>query len=419
MSVHGDRHNWAGNHRYAAGRVAHPRSVEEVQALVAGSDRVHAVGTRHSFNGAADTIGVQVSLDALEVPDVVDAAARTVAVAAGTTYAELAPRLHAEGLALRNLASLPHITVGGACATATHGSGLDNGNLATEVVALEVVDGTGEVVRRSRDEHPDEFPGWVVALGALGVVTRVTLALVPAEPHHQLAYCDLSADRLGEDLDRVMGAARSVSCFTRWRDRTVDTVLCKDVGDPADAPTSLLGAPVARRLRGPVPGDETPNLTAQLGVPGPWYERLPHFRPDHVPASGQEVQSEWFVARADAPAALEAMWSIGGRLRDALMVSELRTVAADDLWLSPAHGRDVLGIHCTWHPDPALYEPAVDVVETALAAFAPTPHWGKVFHAGRDVWGAAHRRVGDFRALAARHDPDGRLHNEHLLRHVL
>lgn len=408
------RTNWAGNRRYHAAGLARPTRMEELQELVATTPRIHALGTGHSFNGVADTTGTQVSLDGLPPFVEIDTQARTATVSAWSTYGDVAPAIDAHGFALATLASLPHISVAGACATATHGSGVANRNLSAAVAAMEIVTGTGERCSVSRASHPDTFPGMVVHLGALGIVVAVTLDLVDSLPVHQRAWVDLPRDHLDSHLDEVLAGAESVSCFTRWRHDTIETVLHKSRGDPADDPERIGPAIRATEQRHPISGLSAEHVTEQLGRPGSWYERLPHFRMGFTPSAGEEIQSEWFVDRAVATDAIDALWDVGDLLDDVLQVSEIRTVAADDLWLSPAYDRDLLALHFTWIREPRVVDRAIDAVEDALAPFDPVPHWGKVSHARRELFARRWDRLDDFAALAARFDPDGRFRNAFL-----
>ncbi len=389
--------NWAGNVAFSARELRRPRSVAELQELVAGTGELRALGSGHSFSPVADTTGVLVVLDDLPGGPVVDG--DRVRVPAATRYAALNPVLHAAGRALPNLGSLPHIAVAGACATGTHGSGDGLGALATAVTAVELVraDGRLDTVRRG----DPEFAGSVVALGAAGIVTALELATVPAFALAQWVREDVPLDVLPLD------AAHSVSAFTRTWER-FDQVWFK--GAPGDDPGAGLGRP-ARAPRHMTAGEDPVNCTPQLGEPGPWYERLPHFRAGFRPSSGAELQSEYLVARADADAALAAVRALRERIAPVLLVSEIRSVAADDLWLSPAHGRDSVAIHFTWRPDPAGVLPVVGAVEAALDPFDPRPHWGKVFTtpAGRPA--ELYPRLPDAVALFARHDPTGKLRN--------
>ncbi|KRD42922.1 FAD-binding protein [Cellulomonas sp. Root930] len=410
--------NWAGNYTYRAGVVHHPGSVEELQELVAGAPRIRALGTRHCFNDLADDPAALVVLDGLEAAPEIDADARTVTVTAGTRYGTLAQHLHPAGWAVHNLASLPHISVAGAVATATHGSGDRSRNLAAAVAALELVgpDGTVRTVRRG----DDDFAGSVVALGALGVATRVTLDIEPTFDVAQEVHLDLPWAAALEHLDELTSSADSVSLFTDWTGDTIAQVWRKTRVTPGyRLRTELFGATPADGPRHPLPGIDPVNCTAQLGEPGPWHDRLPHFRMDFTPSNGDELQSEYLVPRAHAVAALEAIRALSDRIAPLLQVTEVRTIAGDDLWLSTAEGGDRVGLHFTWQPRQPEVEALLPTIEAALAPFGARPHWGKLFaDAGRDL-ARLYPRWDDFRSLVARTDPDGVFRNDFLDRHVL
>jgi alditol oxidase len=409
--------NWAGNHRYRATALHRPASLDQVRELVAGATRLRALGSRHSFTAIADSTEL-LSLDRLPADVVVDHAASTVSFAAGLRYGELAEALRAEGVALANLASLPHISVAGAVATATHGSGDGNGNLATAVAGLELVTAAGDVVTASRGD--DDFEGLVVGLGALGVVTRITLDVEPAYEVRQRTFQDLGWARLFEHFDEVTAAGYSVSMFTRWGG-TVEQVWVKSrvTELPEQVRGDLFGAVPATVDRHPILGIDPVNCTPQLGVPGPWSHRLPHFRMGFTPSSGQELQSEYHVPRHQGVAALQALRALGDRIRPVLQVSELRTVAADRLWMSPQYGQDTLAVHFTWEPDRAAVESVLAEVEAALAPFGARPHWGKLFLADASAAAGAYQRLPDFAGLVERLDPRGMFANDWLGRHVL
>src|SRR5215212_3574935 len=186
-----NRRNWAGNYTYSAARFHAPETVEQLQELVSRSSKLRALGSRHSFNGIADTTEDQISMEHFDQVLALDRERGTVTVEAGIKYGQLGQYLHSQGYALHNMASLPHISLAGACATATHGSGDDNGNLAIAVAALEMVTANGDVVVLSRDQHPEQFPGAVVGLGGLGVVTKMTLDMVPMFAMQQEVYENL------------------------------------------------------------------------------------------------------------------------------------------------------------------------------------------------------------------------------------
>jgi alditol oxidase len=409
--------NWAGTHTYRAARIHRPTSVEELQEIVAGAPRVRVLGSRHAFSDIADSAEL-VSLEGLPGDVAIDQASRTVSIGAAVKYGELAEALNAEGLALHNLASLPHISIGGAIATATHGSGEGNGNLATAVAGLELVTSDGELVRARRGD-PD-FDGLVVGLGAVGAVTRVALDVEPVYEVRQRVFEGLAWDALFERFDAIAAAGYSVSVFTSWGE-TVEQVWVKTwVTDaPEEVRDELFGAVAATVDRHPIIGLDPVNCTPQLGRPGPWSDRLPHFRMGFTPSAGEEIQSELFVGREHAVAAIEAVRGLADRVRPLLQVSEIRTIAADRLWMSPQHGRDTAAIHFTWKREPEAVLRVLAEVEDALRPYAARPHWGKVFFARAPEIAPLYDRRADFVALVERLDPRGAFRNGWLEERVL
>jgi xylitol oxidase len=409
--------NWAGNHVYRAAEVHRPATLAQVREIVARAPRVHALGTRHSFSDVADAPEL-VALDALPAEVDVDPEAGTVACSAWLKYGELAEALAAQDAALHNLASLPHISIAGAIATATHGSGDANGNLATAVRGVELVTSAGEVVTVARGEP--NFDGLVVGLGALGVVTRITLDVEPVFDVRQRVFEGLSWDALHEHFDEITAGGYSVSVFTRWG-QTVDQVWIKSrVTDaPEQERPELFGAGAATVDRHPILGLDAVNCTPQLGVPGPWSDRLPHFRMGFTPSNGEEIQSEYHVARHDAEGAIRAVHALGETLRPVLQVSEIRTIAADELWMSPQYRRPSVALHFTWTREPDAVARVLVDLEAALGPFAARPHWGKAFRATAGDIGPRYERLPDFARLAQRLDPRGAFRNDWLERHVL
>ena len=394
---------WAGSHTFGAERLVRPSSVEEVQDLVAGCERVRALGSRHSFTDIADTTGTLVVLDGLAPEVVVDEQAGTASVTAGTTYGVLATAIEERGLALAAMASLPHISVAGAVSTGTHGSGDSTGSLASAVRGLEIVgpDGRLRTVRRG---DPD-FDGSVVAMGALGIVTRVELDVEPSYQVSQTAYTGLTWSSVEERLDDLTGHGYSVSLFTRFGPAEVDQMWVK-ARSGAPAPEAVVGAVAADRTLHMLEGADAAAVTAQGGVPGPWLERLPHFRMDLTPSRGAELQSEYLVPRTHAVEAIGHLRRLAPGFRHLLQVCEIRSIAGDDLWLSGAHGRDTIGLHLTWDLDPAAVIEALGPVEDALLPLGARPHWGKVFRAGASELEPLYPHYGDFRGLRDRVDPD-------------
>ena len=410
------RTNWAGNYIYQATSVVKPANVQELQELVVKLPRVKALGARHSFNHMADTPGTQISLEHLKEM-VLDAESRTVTAGAGVTYGELAPWLDRQGFAVHNLASLPHISVVGACASATHGSGLGNGCLSTAVSAVELVKTDGSLVRLSRAGDPDTFNAVVVGLGAFGVITAVTLDVLPSFAVAQMLYENLSFDVLREHLREVFSAGYSVSLFTDWQQHRATQVWIKRRIEGAGSesfPETFFGATKQRVKLHPLPGHDATNCTEQLGVPGPWYERLPHFRTDYTPSSGAELQVEYFVPIEQAYDALLALEELRDQMAPLLWVSEMRTVAADDLWMSMAYGRESVAFHFTWKQELEAVRVLLPLMEAKLAPFGARPHWAKLFTLPGGELRRVYEKLPAFVALAARFDPEGGLRNPYL-----
>lgn len=413
MPTSGHPTNWAGTITFGAERTHRPDTVGELREIVAAADHVRALGTGHSFNHIADTSGDLVRLDGLPRKVEIDARNGTATVAAGMRYAEITAPMHAAGFALGSLASLPHISVAGSCATGTHGSGDTQRGLAAAVSGLRIVGPEGEIRELSRAADPDQLRGAVVALGGLGIVVDITLDIEPAFDVAQRVYTGLPLDRLAEDVDAVFAAAYSVSVFTDWHSGEGAAWLKSrvDHDGPGPAPHRWLGARLAERPHHPVPGVPPLYCTEQLGVPGPWHERLPHFRANFTPSHGEEVQSELLLPRAAAPEAFAALRRLGHRMAPVLQVSEVRTVAADDLWLSPAYGRDTVALHFTWVKDADAVLPVIAAVEAALMPLGARPHWAKLTTTAPGEIAALYERSADFRDLLRDHDPAGKFRN--------
>ncbi len=414
------RTNWAGNLTYSTDSLYTPATVEEVQRMVKSCDRLRALGSRHSFNTIADSRHHQISLKGLGEMTL-DEKARTVTIGGGVTYGVLSPWLDAKGYALHNLASLPHISVAGAIATATHGSGIHNGNLATAVEALEMVTADGQLVRVSRAKDGDEFLGSVVALGSLGVVTRVTLHMQPTYQVAQSVYLNLSFDHLENHLDEIFSSGYSVSLFTDWQNNRATQVWIKRRLGPGDAnrwQPEFFGAKLATEKLHPLAGHNPESCTEQQGIPGPWYERLPHFRMNFTPSSGQELQTEYLVPREHGYRAILAVEKLRDHITPHLLVTELRTIAADKLWMSTAYERESMAIHFTWKPEWPEVRKVLPLIEAQLEPFAARPHWGKLYTVPPARVQAQYTRLAEFKALLKRNDPEGKFRNE-FVRHNL
>ena len=404
--------NWSGNHRYRAADTLLPSDREGLAAAVSGAESLRVQATRHTFNDVGDTDGALISLERL--PTRIEVAGDVVRVEGLVTFAQLAPVLEAEGRALHNLGSLPHISIAGAVATGTHGSGSGNGNLSSAVVALEIMDADGATHRVDR-EHA-WFPAAALGLGVFGVVTAVELRTVPTYTVTAQAYTGVAWDDIVADPRRLFASARSVSVFTTWGDPAHDLVWVKttDADAEPDHVRALGGRPVGDDLH--LGRIRTVGNTTERGTPGPWHTRLPHFRAEALPSDGDEIQTEYFVPLDAAADALAAVRAVASTIDPVLLVTELRTVAADDLWLSPAFERDVLAIHFTWRNDNAGVAAVLPTIEAALAPFQPRPHWGKAFTMPGETIRATLPHAVDFVAAAREADPRGVFRNAFLAR---
>jgi len=413
--------NWAGNLEYSTDRLYNSSSLEQVQEYVKTSNKLKALGTRHCFNNIADSKDGFLSLKPMDKVIALDAAKRTVVVGAGITYGQLCPYLDDKGFALHNLASLPHISVAGACSTATHGSGQKNGNLATAVSGLEMVTADGNVVNLSRERDGGTFDGAVVGLGALGVITKLTLDIQPAFMMRQYVYENLPLVELREHFDAIESSAYSVSLFTDWQKQRINEVWIKsrvEEGQAFHAAPEFFGAKLATRNLHPIAELSAENCTEQMGVLGPWYERLPHFRMGFTPSAGKELQSEYFVPRQHAVEAILAVERKRDQVSPSLLISEIRTIASDRLWMSPCYDQDCVTIHFTWKPDWAAVSKLLPVIEKELAPFDARPHWGKLFTTSPTELKRIHKKLPEFTELSRKFDPLGKFRNQFLNQNI-
>jgi alditol oxidase len=409
--------NWAGNLEYSTDRLYSADTVEQVRSYVRKQSKLKVLGSRHCFNNIADSTDDFLSLKAMNEVVALDSDARTVTVNAGITYGQLCPYLDAKGFALHNLASLPHISVAGACSTATHGSGEKNGNLATAVSALEIVTADGEVVKLSRQQDGETFRGAVVGLGALGVITKVTLDIQPTYRMRQYVYENLPLTAVKDHFDAIESSGYSVSLFTDWQNQRIREVWIKSrekKGHAFDAPPEFFGAKRATRNLHPIAELSAENCTEQMGVPGPWYERLPHFRMGFTPSAGKELQSEYFVPRQHAVEAILAIERLRDQVSPHLLISEIRAIAADNLWMSPCYEQPCVTIHFTWKQDWPAVSTLLPVIERELAPFNARPHWGKLFTTKPAVLKSIYKKLPDFIQLSEKYDPKGKFRNQFL-----
>lgn len=409
--------NWAGNLEYSTTKVAYPETVEQVQTIVKQADKLRALGTQHCFNRIADSPHQLVSAKKLNKILTLDAEKKTVTVEAGVRYGTLGEHLQAQGFALHNLASLPHISVAGSMATATHGSGVKNGNLATAVSGLEFVTAAGEVVTLTKAKDGEQFLGAVVHLGGLGVVTKVTLDILPTFQVKQDVYENLPFVELEKNFETIMTSGYSVSLFTDWQNNVISEVWVKSVvtnGKAEKAKPELFGAKLATKNLHPIREIDPINCTDQMGVPGAWHERLPHFKMNFTPSSGQELQAEYFIPMSNAVAALKAINSLGDKWIQHLFISEVRTIAADNLWMSTAYKRPSVAIHFTWKQHTPEVMKLLPHIEEQLSAYGARPHWGKLFTISPSQLKARYERYNNFQQLLRQYDPKGKFRNEFL-----
>jgi len=404
--------NWAGNLTYSTDHVQYPKSVAEVQQLIKKLPKLRALGTRHCFNTIADSKDDLVSTRDLNKVIAIDAKNHTVTVEGGIKYGELAPYLHQHGYALHNLASLPHISVAGSITTATHGSGIKNDNLSSAVTGLEIVIADGSVVHLSKATDPEKLNAAVVGLGALGIITKVTLQIQPTYNMRQRVFLKLPMSQLKLHFEEIMSAGYSVSLFTDWQSDSINEVWIKSRMDEKDHnQPEFYGAKAAAKNLHPIIDHSAESCTDQMGVPGPWYERLPHFKMGFTPSSGKELQSEYFVPLKHAVEAIEAVSKLGKQIGSHLFITEIRTIAADNLWMSPCHNQTSVTIHFTWKQETEAVMKLLPLIEKELAPFNPRPHWGKIFTIEPKVLESRYEKLADFKKLVAEYDPKAKFRN--------
>jgi xylitol oxidase len=409
--------NWAGNLTYSTDNVFYPKTVEEVQILVKKCEKLRGLGTRHCFNTIADSKYNLVSSNNLNKILSIDTANKSVTVEGGIKYGELAPWLDNKGFALHNLASLPHISVAGSITTATHGSGVKNGNLSTAVKGLQIVTADGMLLNLSEEKDGDQFNGAVVGLGALGIITQVTLAIQPTYKMRQEVFIRLPFSQLKDHFLDIVSAGYSVSLFTDWQSEFINEVWIKDKVNPEVKYQRLeefYGAKAADKDLHPIIELSAENCTPQMGVEGPWYERLPHFKMGFTPSSGKELQTEYFIPQHHAVEAIMAIRKLGKQIGPHLFITEIRTIAADKLWMSPCRNQDSVAIHFTWKQEWEDVKKLLPLIENELAPFNARPHWGKMFTMPAPILESRYEKLEDFKKLVAGYDPKGKFRNDFL-----
>ncbi|MCK5702321.1 MAG: FAD-binding protein [Cyclobacteriaceae bacterium] len=412
------RRNWGRNIAFKAKNLVEPSSVQELQEMVQETGYKKGLGSTHSYNDIADSPTTQISLRKLNEVIAIDETNRTVTIEGGIKYEELAPKLHERGFALFNLASLPQVTVAGACATGTHGSGTGNGSLATVVRAMEFCTMEGELITISRDKNPDIFDGVVVSLGGLGIITRLVLDIEPTYDARQDLFLDLPLASVMENFDEIMSSGYSVSLFTKWQNDIVDQVWIKRRIDKPirDLGTGFFGGKMCPKNIHPIIELSAESCTDQMGKAGLWYDRLPHFKINGMPSAVDELQSEYFVPIAHAADGMRAIAKLGDKILPYLYISEIRTIAADNLWMSQFYKRESVAFHFTWKPNWPEVKKLLPEIEAALAPFGVRPHWGKLYTIDAATVQRSYERFPDFLKLLKKYDPIGRFKNDYLNR---
>ncbi|MEZ0542280.1 FAD-binding protein [Fibrella arboris] len=410
------RRNWAGNYQYQAPEYYEPKTVDELLTVMKRAGKRKALGSCHCFNDIADSPLSQISTKHFNKLLSIDEQAMTVTVEAGARYGQFAPELDKKGYALHNLASLPHISVAGACATATHGSGVKNGNLSSAVAGMELITAKGEVINLTRNNDAQLFNGAVVGLGALGIITKMTLDIQKTYQVRQDLFQDLPLQSLLDHFDAILASGYSVSLFTDWQDKKISQVWVKRrvEADTKSMGPDLFGAKAATKNLHPITKLSAENCTEQMGVPGPWYERLPHFKMGFTPSSGEELQSEYFVPKMHAVEAFQALEKMGNIIYPQLMISEIRTIAADSFWMSPCRNQDSVAFHFTWKQNWEEVQKILPQIEAELAPFNARPHWGKLFKVDPKVLKERYEMLPEFLQLARMYDPQGNFRNKFL-----
>jgi xylitol oxidase len=212
-----------------------------------------------------------------------------------------------------------------------------------------------------------------------------------------------------------------VSLFTDWKNKNINEVLLKctmNQGKDYENKPDFFGAKKATKNLHPISGISAENCTEQMGVVGPWYERLPHFKMGFTPSAGAELQSEFYVPRQHAVDAILAVERLNEHVSPLLLITEIRAIAADDLWMSPCYRQSSITIHFTWKPDWPNVSKVLPLIEQALAPYHPRPHWGKLFTIPPSQLHAEYEKMPDFIKLAKQFDPQGKFRNEFLNKNI-
>lgn len=411
--------NWAGNLTFSAREFIEVNSISKLQQVVSSSQAVKVLATGHSFNAIGDTTETLISIKNLSNGIEIDSQNAQALISAGMAYADAARYLESNGWAFSNMASLGEVTIAGAISTGTHGSGSNNGVLSTSVVGLEIVLGSGELITIDQS-NSEEFAGFVVSLGALGVFTKIKMRIIPSFSVKQFVYENIGIQVVAENFDTVFNSAYSVSYFSNWAKNSTGQIWMKFLDDSSSDNLSdnWLGANQAKAKQHPVKINNPDPCTDQLGISGKWLYRLPHFKLDSSPASGDEVQTEYLVDRKYVNEYIQDLRAIGDEIAPRVYATEIRTIKSDELWLSGAYQRETVGFHFTWKKSDTLVD-FLPRIEEILGKHHGRPHWAKLFSVRSDELSARYPKYSDFEALLKKYDPKQKFRNKFIDQYFL
>ena len=404
--------NWAKNITFSSQNYIEIENLTQLQKVIESSNKLKVVGTSHSFSEIADTTGTLISLKNLDSEIEIDEKSQTVKVSAGTSYANLAKYLEKNGWALSNLASLGEISIAGAVMTGTHGSGSNNKVLSDSVVAIEMILSSGDKFVIDRKNFA-QFSGFVVSFGALAVFTKLTLKIVRSFSVKQVVYENVPIQSVLENFNEIFDRPYSASYFSNWSPKNTGQIWMKFLDDDKypELQSKAYGGNLALSNQHPVKVNDPGNCTEQMGVAGKWLFRLPHFRLNSSPASGDEVQTEYLVDRDHVQGYINELTKIGEDIAARVYATEIRTISSDDLWLSGAYGRETVGFHFTWKKSPEVKD-FLPEIENILGKNNGRPHWGKLFSTPRAQLIDRYPMYEEFRQLIQKYDSGNKFRNK-------
>ena len=416
--------NWAKTVYYNH-TIHYPKTVEEIQHILQYHAKIRVLGSMHSFNNITklpqEFNGVYISMSNMN--QVIKCCrGERVTIQPGITFGELGEYLHERNFGFHNMASLPHITVGGAISTGTHGAGVFNGNLASHVMQVKLISADGKL-RTYRIGQDPEFQHIPVSFGLAGIIVEIELDIVPDYDIQQCIYENLPFNTIKKsDYKTAFSSAYSFSIFTQWKNRKFTSIWAKyrlRKGRNGNEESIMIDCPDMNKIKPssnkvhPLPGGDTSFVSGGIGknYKEPGYVGLPHFLMEGVPSQGEELQSEYFVSSHMFDVVIEVLFhhfEENPKLYDLLYVSEMRFVAGDKLTLSPQHvlGSSI-GFHFTWKKEFDQVVDALKGIENVLKPYNALPHMGKLFTmTGRELEGKyGQRNLRAFQSFVAPLDP--------------